>query len=623
VFKWPFLWDDFDFLGRVHKLRLGDFLPDPSLIFYRPLSREVYFWVIDHLFGASPLAAHILNAAVVCATIFLLVSLVRKLEGKETAILSGLIFACSAALPLSIGWASAGQDLLCALFAVLALHLQVDRKPVAAAASMALALLSKETAIAAIPALLAVSLMRPTRSRGEFVKAVGLLGTVVFLWVLVQPWMHSMLSRAAPEAGSYNRYIFRGKALLPALVQGVAISLNSPWIGRTPSFPGHILVPAMLATVQLVFVLTSRVPTNIAETPAHGDSPSALVLGAILWGFSIVATSLVLGGWSPHYVTIPALGMSMAAGTLLARVPRVAQVIAPLAFLWLGVGLRGNPIDPIVPTEPNFRETAIVLTKVRHGFQVLHTTFPESSNVFVSVQTRQSGGLYRHLFRFQPLRVWYRRPDLWVLDPNRRTEDRPNEFLFWIDPDLLVYEIRVTDLAPRGLTEKISLPRYQKTLRGYALGLAGSGHVDRAVSILVGMPEVDKTVWAFDRRTAAAVLLTAGRTSEAESVLVGVPVFVQPQATEGVVALLAEPVIGLDLDQGAMLAFGLNPNDLFALQSVMRRLDASGYKLAAGRFANRIQLMIPGEQESAAVLRRVEEKPSQMITVPIPYDIPQ
>lgn len=176
---------------------------------------------------------------------------------------------------------------------------------------MVLALLSKETAIAAVPALLTVPLLRPTRLRGEFVRSVGLLGAVVFLWLLVQPWMHSMLSRAAPEAGTYNRYIFKGTVLMPALFQGVAISLNSPWIGRAPSFPGHILVPAMLATVLLVFVLTSRPPANVAETPARGDSPSALVLGTILWASSIVATSLVLGRWSPHYVTIPALGMSM------------------------------------------------------------------------------------------------------------------------------------------------------------------------------------------------------------------------------------------------------------------------------------------------------------------------
>jgi hypothetical protein len=117
--------------------------------------------------------------------------------------------------------------------------------------------------------------------------------------------------------------------------------------------------------------------------------------------------------------------------------------------------------------------------------------------------------------------------------------------------------------------------------------------------------------------------LAAGRTVEAESLLARTPAFEEPQDTQGVVALLAEPIIGLDLDQAAMRAFGLNPNDLSALQDVMRQLDAGGYKLAAGRFANHIQAIIPGEQESAAVLRRVEERPSQMITVPIPYDIPQ
>ncbi len=48
------------------------------------------------------------------------------------------------------------------------------------------------------------------------------------------------------------------------------------------------------------------------------------------------------------------------------------------------------------------------------------------------------------------------------------------------------------------------------------------------------------------------------------ALLTGVPVFVEPQATDG------------------------------ALLSAMKRLEASGYKLAAGRFANRIQSMVPG-----------------------------
>src|SRR5258706_924625 len=79
--QFPFLWDDFDFLGRASRLHLRDLLPDPSIVFYRPLSREVYFWVVTHLLGTSPLFAHILNAAVACGILALLIDFVRRLAG--------------------------------------------------------------------------------------------------------------------------------------------------------------------------------------------------------------------------------------------------------------------------------------------------------------------------------------------------------------------------------------------------------------------------------------------------------------------------------------------------------------------------------------------------------------
>ena len=40
---WHFLWDDFDFLGRSATLSWADLLPSKDVVFYRPLSREVYF----------------------------------------------------------------------------------------------------------------------------------------------------------------------------------------------------------------------------------------------------------------------------------------------------------------------------------------------------------------------------------------------------------------------------------------------------------------------------------------------------------------------------------------------------------------------------------------------------
>jgi hypothetical protein len=621
--QFPFLWDDFDFLGRASRLHLRDLLPDPSIVFYRPLSREVYFWVVTHLLGTSPLFAHILNAAVACGILALLVDFVRRLAGPTAGLASGLVVACSAALPLAVGWISASQDLLCGLFVLLGLRLQLDRKPLAAALAMGAALLSKETAIAVIPSAVVLSLARRDRSRLEVTRTLAALGVVIVAWVAIHPWTRSLLAGSHLPLGAH-KYLFRGGSLGAALLQGVVITLNDPWIVHTPRWPDYLIVPALIVSA-MVYLLLQREERERQEGGIgdQQDPRVALIVGSSVFLGSLALTSLVLGGWSPHYVCVPVIGLAMLSGPALARTPLPARVVLLLGFLWLGLGLRGNPIDPIVPTEPNFNETAGALEKVERGFKALHPTLPAGSNVFVSVQARQSGGLYRHLFRFQPLRVWYHQQDLWVLDPNRRRQALPNEFLFWIAPDLSVYEIRLTDLAPHGPTAKVELPQYQKTLRGYALGLAGAGQVDRAVYILANMPQNSKDIWTFDRRIAVALFFAANRPDDAKKLETGVPSFPFPESADAVVALLSEPITGLDLDQAAMRAFGLDPNDPKDVRDLMERLEASSFNLAAGRFARRLLELIPGDSESAAVLLRVAVKPSEEITVPIPYDIPQ
>jgi hypothetical protein len=617
------MWDDFDFLGRVGALRLADLLPDRSIIFYRPISREVYFWVITHLLGSSPLAAHLLNAAIIAAILGLLISLVRRLAGPTSGMLSGLVFACSVAVPLAIGWSSASQDLLCAVFVLAALHLQLQRRVVASALAMGAALLSKETAISILPAVLIVPIAASRSARKEWMRSALPHAAVVIAWAAIHPWTRSILAGSTSPSPTHEYIAFRADTLLPSILQGIAITLNLPWVGGAPHWPGYLILPAMIATGIAVFLITRPVAVQSETSPAEVGRPfGSIVLGSFVIAGSIVLTSLLLGRWSPHYVCLPAVGLSMIAGPLLARAPLGIRVGSLVAFLWLGIGLRGNPIDPILPTEPNFQETAVALQKVERGFKALYPSLPPS-NVYVSVQARGSGGIYGHLFRFQPLRVWYRQPGIWVLDPNRRRSRLPNEFLFWIDRDLSVYEIRLSDLAPRGPNGQISLPQYQKTLRGYAMGLAGTGDVARAVFILTNMPQQSRDVWTFDLRTAVALLLAAGREGDAAQLAGKAPSFPTPQAIEAVVALLAEPVTGLNLDDAAIRAFGLNPLDVPTLRVLMRRFEKAGYNLAAARMAERVQALAPGDAESAAVLERTKPDRSQEITVPIPYDIPQ
>src|SRR5687767_8263256 len=52
----PLFADDYLFLDQVRHLSLSEALarPDPLGNFYRPLSRQVYFWFMGNVFGESP-----------------------------------------------------------------------------------------------------------------------------------------------------------------------------------------------------------------------------------------------------------------------------------------------------------------------------------------------------------------------------------------------------------------------------------------------------------------------------------------------------------------------------------------------------------------------------------------
>jgi Dolichyl-phosphate-mannose-protein mannosyltransferase len=538
---WPFLWDDFDFLGRVANLRLGDLLPVRDVVFYRPVSREIYFWIITHVLGGSLVAAHIANAAVTASIVVLLVSIGNRLAGARAGLISGTFFACSAALPLATGWISASQDLLCLLFALIAFHLQLSRRVLVAGLAMGAALLSKETAIALMPVPIAISVFQRW-SRAEILRSGLIHLSVLALWALIHPWTRAILLGDLSPGESSGEYVaFRGASALSSSVHGLALTLNLRWVGSVMRWTGQNVVPALIATGAIGFLL-ARTKTLADPAPrADASSRTLMGVGALTMAGPIALTSLALRDWSPHYALIPTLGFSLLAGAMFGR-RKTSIVMAGLAiYLWLGIVLRDTTTDPTIPSELNFSETAEALRKVEVGFKRLRPSFPPNANVYVSVQARGHGGIYRQLFRFQPLRVWYRQPDIWVLDPNRVRRGAEAEFLFWITPDLEIMEIDLGSLEPRGGTGQVSLGQYQKALRGYAFGLASSGKVDRAVEILTTMPQTSTQIATFDHRSAAMLLIARGREPEAAALLRRVPSFDPASSIEAVSAVLIEP----------------------------------------------------------------------------------
>lgn len=623
MFGWGFLWDDYDFLGRVESLKLTDLLPADDVVFYRPVSRELYFWVIRHILGGSPVVAHVLNAAVVSTILVLLVSFVGRLAGRRAALQSGLFFACSAAVPLVIGWISASQDLLCLLFALVAFHLQLSRKTVAAALAMVAALLSKETGIALVPIPIAIAWLQRSGST-NFLRAGLVHITAVALWAFLHPWMRGVLTgdvSLAPGSGEY--VAFRGSSAWMSALHGLSVTLHLPWHTATMHWTGQNFLPAIVGT-GVIALLLIRAHRNGEARPASTATPWTLIAVALLLVAGPVAmTSLAVEDWSPHYALIPALGVSMLAGPLLRGLRLPVLIGGLVAFLWLGILQRSATTKPTIPSETNLAETDRSLQTIRRGFQQRRPTLPPNSNVYVSVQARGHGGIYRQLFRFQPLRVWYGQRDIWVLDPNRHRPGADAEFLFWITPDLDVVEIDTQTLEPKGAGGSIDMAQYKKTLRGYSYGLAAGGRVGRAVQILITMPQNSRDVAIFDRRSAAMLLLAAGRQPDAAALLQDVPSFDHASAVAAVSAVLIEPVAGLDLDEAAMHAFELDPGDPSTVREVMTQLDRLGALSAAGRFAQRLQTLMPGDLQSAAILERANAPRPREIMAPIPYDIPQ
>jgi hypothetical protein len=347
--------------------------------------------------------------------------------------------------------------------------------------------------------------------------------------------------------------------------------------------------------------------------------------GALGLGLAMAVPACIMAGllplvWSPYYSCMPTLGFSVIAGVLLAGARSTLAGLVLVTYFALGIWSRTVGLEPIVSSESHLRSTGAALAKVERGFKALQTTLPEDAHAYVSAQVQGPDGVYLHLYRFQPLRIWYRGPSIFVLDPNRPQKGGGQDYLFWITKDYDVFEVDLNSYAPRGSGSAPDAFAYQKTLRTFALGRASVGSTDEAVRILLQMPDRPPHVQAYDRRTAAALLLAADRRRDAEHLLRGMPPFSRSDALDATFAILHEPVPGLALEDAVMEAFGLSPLDLEANRMLMQAFDQNGFSEPAIRFARRLAALAPNDPEPPAVLRKWSNRKSPIrISVPIPH----
>ena len=601
-----FIWDDFQFLREALSFHPRQLLPQAGQDFYRPISREIYFGLIVLLGAHKALLSHLINAAILIAGILIYTRFVSRIAGPRVALFAGAAFACLGQMPLLVGWVSGAQDLFAILFLTMALTFRWERREGAALAATAAALLSKETAAAFVPALI---LMNWVLDRRPFGLVAGTLryGLLTAAWAAIHPGLRELLLSGFHQGATV--YLGTASAQPPPLkfLQYLLVLFHLPVPGVGFGWPDSgwalFAIGALIAVALVRGAPPDARPEGIDARPT---APRVIAFAVLLTIPPLLLAAGLVRHWLPYYVVIAGLGAAILLAMPLARAPAAVAWAGLVAFLELGILSRGLAFPPTVATERNFRTTSETLSVVESGFRALYPTLPRGMQAVVSVQVSGgAAGVYRQFFVEQPLPVWYGDPTLSTLRAVEPRDPKRPEKLFVVLPWLDVAELDPDTYRARSSGRMPEYGNGERAIRLYAMGTFVSGDADRAVRILMNMPEVDPAVSNVHRRLASAFLDEEGRSREADSLRAPLRPLPRSYSLEGACGYLAES-LRRSINEGILKAFSVSPGDTASMLGLVRCLKNRGNLTQALAVARRLRVERPQDPGALAAERWIE-----------------
>jgi hypothetical protein len=433
----PFVNDDYFLLDRTRVASFVSLWKRQDLIFgwYRPWSRELHYWVLQHVFGTAEVGYHLVSLALWLGVLGLYFAWVRRTAGRATASIATAGLASLALWGAPLLWVAGAQDLWTLLFALGFLYLLALGRSVWAVAALALALLSKESAVV-LPCLATAYVVLIERRKPRD----AILRTLPF-WLLTAGWAASHPMLGARLLGSLRASMETAHRLSPTLT--FARTLLAQVNLDTWPHPGAYAAQALAqgavgAGVLGLLVWLGAAPRGSAESPS---GVGRVVLLGLIWaavGWSILFMPSI--GWHPYYGVVGSLGAWLALGALLARHWRTA--VGGVAALAL---LRGA--DACTPSwdwgsEWYQRRAGNILGAIRRELVRQHPAFPAQARIFF-VHIPNNIGL---LAGDGPsLRVWYRDTSLragYYSDYRPRPDtETQNDFFFRFDSTAGMIEV--------------------------------------------------------------------------------------------------------------------------------------------------------------------------------------
>jgi Dolichyl-phosphate-mannose-protein mannosyltransferase len=362
AFLTPFMADDFVFLDHTRHARFLDLLSPADAIFgyFRPWSRELHYWWLQHVFGLHELPFHLVSFALWITALAFYHAIARRVAGPRAAGVATAAVAVLAAWGSVLHWIAGVQDLWMLAWALASLWLLARDRPYWSAAAFAGALLSKETGVVVLPIAVAYLLIVERRPPLATLRRVGAHVAIAIPWALVHPQLGGRwwTGHAAGAAGASTT---SGAHADPVTIlwRTLLATINLPDATTPKGGWGAVLTDSLMAIVVVALLVArgaraarrnreprraaSAAPPVTAGTPTAPLPPERVALFGSVWALlgwlPLFSPSI---GWHAYYGAIGMLGAWLALAPPLARDPR--RAVPALALLTvLGVAHARTP----------------------------------------------------------------------------------------------------------------------------------------------------------------------------------------------------------------------------------------------------------------------------------------